>query len=69
MYILWNNTDKILQISLTLWSDQINDFEGEKGDIIAMNNIKINEFNNIKNLNLVRSTIVIINLKIPEQKE
>ena len=69
MYTLWNNTDKILQISLTLWSDQINDFEGEKGDIIAMNNIKINEFNNIKNLNLVRSTIVIINLKIPEQKE
>jgi len=69
MYISWNNTDKVLQISLTLWSDQINNFEGVKGDIIAMKNIKINEYNNIKNLNLVRSTIVIINLKIPEQKE
>eukprot|EP00102_Acyrthosiphon_pisum_P024901 XP_016662111.1 PREDICTED: uncharacterized protein LOC103310175 [Acyrthosiphon pisum] len=68
MYISFNNADKILQISLTLRSDQINYFKGERGDIIAMKNIKINEYNNIKNLNLVRTTIVIINLKYQNKK-
>lgn len=53
-----------------LWDvKQIENFEGNINDIIAVTNIKINEFNGIKNLSLQYSTINLINPEISETQK
>jgi len=56
----------VFQITLNLWNEKINEFKGKKEDIIAIKNAKIREYNYIKNLPLINSSRISINLGVPE---
>lgn len=53
-----------------LWDkNQIDNFEGDINDVIAIKNVNINEYNGIKNLFLQHFTIFLINPEITEKQE
>jgi len=56
----------VLQITLNLWNEKINEFKGNKEDIISIKNAKIREYNYIKNLTLINSSRISINLGFPK---
>jgi len=53
-----------------LWnSNQIDNFNGDKNDIIVLKNIKVSDYYGIKSLNLQFTTKILINLNLDDVKK
>lgn len=48
--------ENIFQIELTIWNEEAENFEGKKGDVIALEELKINEYKKIKNITTTSAT-------------
>ncbi|KAF7997437.1 hypothetical protein HCN44_006008 [Aphidius gifuensis] len=57
---------KYIAIILNLWNENIDTFNGNKNDIIVIKNVKISEYQSMKNLVLTSGSTIKINPDIPE---